>query len=118
MSGNDEPNDKGTEPNLFLGTLKSCRKSLIPSCQQAVHEGAGSPADSIATPLGDGGWECDEATRWLTELREHCSGILDAFDGAIHDVGIAMRGEPERVPAGDPHGLAWSRSWSMQRRMV
>ncbi len=118
MAGEEDAPD---EPNLYKGTLERCRDALIPDCRDTVHEGAGSPADPIAKPVGDGGWECREATAWLTELTEHCNGVTDAFDDAIEvvrrELGREDGGLPERVPANDWRGLNWPRSWSMQQRV-
>lgn len=114
MTGED---DKPDEPNLYKGTLERCRDTLIPDCRDTVHEGAGSPANAIATPVGDGGWECSEATSWLTELTEHCTGIVDAFNDAIDAVRSETGSQPERVPANDWRGLNWPRTWSMEQRM-
>ncbi len=113
MAGEDEPK----ETNLYLTTLERCRDTLIPDCRDTVHEGSGSPADAIANPLGDGGWECTEATAWVAELTQHCTGILDAFDDAIDAVRKKAGSEPEKVPAHDWRGNNWPRTWSMEQRM-
>jgi hypothetical protein len=113
MAGEEEPK----ETNLYLTTLERCRDTLIPDCRDTVHEGSGSPADAIANPLGEGGWECSEATAWVAELTQHCTGILDAFDDAIDVVRKAAGAEPEKVPANDWRGNNWPRNWSMEQRM-
>lgn len=109
--------EKPDEPNLYKDTLERCRDTLIPDCRDTVHEGTGSPAQAIAGPIGDGGWECREATEWLTELTEHCNGILDAFNDAIDTVRNEAGSQPERVDANDWRGYKWPRSWSMEQRM-
>lgn len=116
--GDGKSEEKPDEHNFFKDTLEHCYTTTIPNCRDAVHEGAGSPADRIATPLGDGGWECAEADAWVTELREQCNGILDAFDDAIDEVRRACNNEPEQVPAGDHRGSSWPRTWSMHQRMA
>jgi len=117
MAGEEEDTAEPKETNLYLATLERCRDTLIPGCRDDVHEGSGSPADAIANPLGDGGWVCTEATNWVTELTEHCTGILDAFDDAIDVVRREAGSQPEKVPANDWRGNNWPRTWSMEQRM-
>jgi hypothetical protein len=117
----DQPEEE--EPNLFLRTLEDCRDSLIPGARDAVYAGQGDPGSSIASAINGGGWECTQATSWVSELLEHTRRVMPAFDDAIADVGAAMSAEKgahggkDTVPKGDPHGLAWSRSWAQTRRM-
>lgn len=112
---------KPQEPNLYRNTLERCHDTLIPDCRDTVHEGTGSPAQPIAGPIGEGGWECSEATAWLAELTEHCTGILDAFDDARdvvrRELGSQDGGLPQQVDANDWRGFNWPRTWSMQQRM-
>ena len=115
MAGGDEP---GEEPNLYKRTLEGCRDDLIPNAMDAVYDGAGDPGKPIADAISGGGWECTEADSWVTELLSHTSKILPAFDDAKATVSSKIASEPEKVPKGDPHGLAWSRTWSIQRRNI
>ena len=117
MAGEEDQGDEPKETNLYLATLERCRDTTIPGCRDAVHEGTGSPADAIANPLGDGGWVCNEATTWVAELTQHCSGIVEAFDDAIDVVRKEASAQPEKVPAHDWRGNNWPRTWSMEQRM-
>ena len=117
MSGPEDEAPK-TEPNYFKSTLVGCRDTTIPNCRDHVHEGHGSPLDAVATPIGDGGWECTEADTWLSEFRNRCSDLLGPFDDAISEVSARIGTEPDTVPEGDWRGLSWSRSWAQQRRMI
>lgn len=109
------------EPNLFLGTLKSCRDTLIPSAKDAVYGGQGDPGSPIASAIQGGGWECTQADNWVAELTAHTKGVMGAFDAAQADVSAAITSErnahggKDTVPEHHPHGLAWSRSWHIQQ---
>jgi hypothetical protein len=111
------------ETNYYLITLQSCRDTLIPNARDAVYAGQGDPGSSIASKINGGGWECDKATDWVTELLEHTRKVMPAFDDAISDVGSAISAEraahggKDTVPKGHPHGLAWSRTWHNIQRM-
>jgi hypothetical protein len=109
MSGDNQAAEE--ETNFYLITLRECRDTLIPSARDAVYSGTGDPGSSIASAINGGGWECDKATEWVSELLEHTRKVMPAFDDAISDVNAAMSREPEKVPKGDPHGLAWNRTW-------
>jgi hypothetical protein len=117
MAG-DEPAGKGEEPNLYKRTLESCRDTLIPNAIHAVYDGAGDPGKPIADAINGGGWVCTEADSWVSELLQHTSKVLPAFEDARSDVSSKIASEPEKVPKHDPHGLAWPRSWSIQRRNI
>jgi hypothetical protein len=124
MSG-DSKGDKAAEEetNFFLITLQQCRDTLIPSARDAVYAGQGDPGSSIASAINGGGWECDKATEWVSELLAHTRTVMPAFDDAIGDVGSAISAErgahggKDTVPKGDPHGLAWNRTWHNIQRM-
>jgi hypothetical protein len=119
MAGDDKPGGAGEEePNLYKKTLESCRDTLIPNATDAVYDGAGDPGKPIADAINGGGWECTEADSWVTELLSHTSKVLPAFDDARSTVSAKIASEPEKVPKGDPHGLAWSRNWAIQRRNI
>ena len=111
------------ETNFYLITLAQCRDTLIPGARDAVYDGQGDPGSGIASAINGGGWECDKATEWVTELTEHTRKVMPAFDDAISDVSSAMSAERGRfggkdtVPEHDPHGLAWSRTWHNIQRM-
>ncbi len=123
MAGDEGEQTPKEEPNLYLRTLQDCRDDLIPSARDAVYSGQGDPGSSIASAISGGGWECDKATEWVTELTEHTRKVMPAFDDAISDVSTAMSAERGRfggkdtVPEHDPHGLAWSRTWHNIQRM-
>jgi hypothetical protein len=112
------------EHNFFLDTLQDCRDTLIPNARDAVYDGQGDPGSGIASAINGGGWECDKATEWVTELLQHTRRVLPAFDDAISDVGAAISAEraahggDDTVPKGHPHGLAWSRTWHNRQRMA
>jgi hypothetical protein len=103
------------ETNFYKLTLKQCRDSLLPSATHAVYAGQGDPGSSIASAINGGGWDCTEGTKWATELLEHTRKVMPAFDDAAADVTAAINAQPEKVPKGDPHGIAWNRIWHMQR---
>jgi hypothetical protein len=111
------------ETNYFLLTLQDCRNTLIPSARDAVYAGQGDPGSSIASAINGGGWECDKATEWVSELLEHTRTVMPAFDDAISDVSSAISAEraahggKDTVPKGDPHGRAWSQTWHNIQRM-
>jgi hypothetical protein len=124
MSGDsqgDQPAEE--ETNFFLITLQGCRDDLIPSARDNVYDGQGDPGSSIASAISGGGWECDQATTWVSELLEHTRVVMPAFDDAIGDVGAAISAEraahggKDTVPENDPHGLAWNRTWHNIQRM-
>jgi hypothetical protein len=123
MAGGEGDEAAKEEPNLYLRTLQSCRDDLIPSARDAVYSGQGDPGSSIATSISGGGWECDKATEWVTELLEHTRKVMPAFDDAASDVSAAISAERGRfggkdtVPENDPHGLMWSRTWHNIQRM-
>ena len=102
------------ETNFYLITLQQCRDTLIPNARDAVYDGQGDPGSSIASAINGGGWECDKATEWVSELLEHTRRVMPAFDDAISDVSAAMSSErgahggKDTVPKDHPHGLAWS----------
>ena len=112
MAGDDEA---GEETNFYLITLRGCRDNVIPNASHAVYEGLGDPGSSIASAINGGGWVCTEGTKWTTELLEHTKTVMPAFDDALNEVNSAIRGEPEKVPKDDPHGLAWNRTWHMMQ---
>jgi len=60
-------------------------------------------ANLLPTNGWDGGWQYK---------------VLPAFEDAKAAVSTAWAAEPEKVPKGDPHGLAWSRNWSIQRHNI
>ncbi len=103
------------ETNFYLITLRHSRDSVIPNATHAVYAGQGDPGSSIASGINGGGWVCTEATTWTTELLEHTKKVMPAFDDAAAAVNAAISGEPEKVPKGDPHGIAWNRTWHMMR---
>ena len=111
------------ETNFYLITLQHCRDTLIPSARDAVYSGQGDPGSTIANAINGGGWECDKATEWVTELLEHTRKVMPAFDDAISDVSAAISAEraahggKDTVPKDDPHGLAWNRTWHNIQRM-
>jgi hypothetical protein len=111
------------ETNFFLITLRECHDSLIPGARDAVYAGQGDPGSGIASAISGGGWECDKATEWVSELLEHTRTVMPAFDDAITDVGaaisveLAAHGGKDTVPKDDPHGLAWNRTWHNIQRM-
>jgi hypothetical protein len=117
----DEAADE--ETNFYLITLKGCRDTLIPGARDAVYSGQGDPGSGIASSINGGGWECDKATEWVTELLEHTRKVMPAFDDALSDVSTAISSEraahggKDTVPKGHPHGLAWSRTWHNIQRM-
>lgn len=105
--------EEKTEPNNFRHTLVSS-KTLVANCGDTVYSGYGSPLDSIATPLGDGGWSCSEADEWITEMTGQCAGITEAFDDAVTTIQQRISSEPDRVPEGDYRGNSWNRSWAQR----
>jgi len=122
--GNDQGNGQGNgqqaapkEPNLFKGTLETCRDTTIPNARDAVYDGHGSPLDAITGPIADGGWVCTNADEWLGELGERCSDLLGPFDDAVTEVSTRISSEPDKVDENDWRGYAWSRAWSMEQRM-
>jgi hypothetical protein len=117
MAGHDKPGAASEEePNLYRHTLETCRDTLIPNATDAVYDGAGDPGKPIADAINGGGWECTEADSWVSELLSHTSKVLPAFEDARSTVSSKISSEPEKVPKGHPHGLAWSRTWNIQRR--
>jgi hypothetical protein len=122
MSG-DEGGDKAAEEetNFYLITLKGCHDTLIPNAMDAVYDGAGDPGKPIADTINGGGWECTEADTWVTELLEHTKQVLPAFEDARSAVSAEMSSErsahggKDTVPKDHPHGIAWNRSWHIQR---
>jgi hypothetical protein len=124
MSG-DHQGDKAAEEetNFFLITLQQCRDTLIPNARDAVYDGRGDPGSSIASAISGGGWECTQATEWVNELLQHTRPVMPAFDDAIGDVSAAISAEraahggKDTVPKGDPHGLAWNRTWHNIQQM-
>ena len=80
-----------------------------------MYAGQGDPGSSIASAINGGGWDCAEGTRWATELLEHTKKVMPAFDDAASAVTTAFNAEPEKVPEGDPHGIAWNRTWHIQQ---
>jgi hypothetical protein len=122
MAGEDEGAAAEEETNFFLITLQQCRDTLIPNARDAVYDGQGDPGSSIASAINGGGWECDKATEWVSEMLEHTRRVMPAFDDAISDVGAAISAERgahggDEVPKGHPHGLAWNRTWHNIQRM-
>lgn len=107
MTREDEP---VTEHNEYRETLMQSL-STVRGCADAVHRGPGSPLASIATPLADGGWICDEADAWTAEMTEQCAGIREAFDDAAQLLRQSTSGEPPRVPEHDWRGTRWPRTW-------
>jgi hypothetical protein len=118
MSGDQAGDKPEEEPNLYKHTLQGCRDELIPNAMDAVYDGVGDPGKPIADAISGGGWECTEADSFVSELLQHTNKVLPAFEDAKSDVSAAMASEPDMVPKGDPHGLAWSRNWSIQRRNI
>ena len=124
MAGEDEgAAAEEEETNFFLITLEQCRDTLIPNARDAVYDGQGDPGSGIASAINGGGWECDKATEWVSEMLEHTRRVMPAFDDAISDVGTAIsteraaHGGKDTVPKNHPHGLAWNRTWHNIRRM-
>jgi hypothetical protein len=124
MAGENEGEQpEEEETNFFLITLQQCKDTLIPDARDAVYSGQGDPGSSIASAINGGGWECDKATEWVTELLEHTRRVMPAFDDAISDVSAAISAEraahggKDTVPKGHPHGLAWNRTWHNIQRM-
>lgn len=111
-----EDTEDTTEPNNFRTTLVTAKTS-VSTCGDNVHTGYGSPLDKIANPLAGGGWVCDEADEWITEMRSQCAGIPEAFDEAVSTIQSRINSEPDRVPENDYRGVAWPRQWSMQQNM-
>ncbi|MCD9154982.1 hypothetical protein [Aeromicrobium duanguangcaii] len=108
----EETEDK-TEPNLFRSTLQSA-KTTVATCGDNVHSGYGSPLDAIANPLANGGWVCKEADTWITELKDQCAGINEAFDDAVSTISARIGTEPDKVPENDWRGTNWPRQWRMR----
>jgi hypothetical protein len=124
MSGDSQGDQAAEEEtNFYLITLQNCRDTLIPNARDAVYAGQGDPGSSIASAINGGGWQCDKATEWVTELLEHTRKVMPAFDDAISDVGAAISAEraahggKDTVPKDHPHGLAWNRTWHNIQRM-
>ena len=111
-----EDTEDKTEPNYFRNTLVSA-KSTVVTCGDNVHSGYGSPLDAIANPLANGGWVCTEANEWIAEMKDQCSGIVEAFDDAATTIQSRVNSEPDRVPENDYRGLSWPKQWSMQQNM-
>ncbi|MEU0093645.1 hypothetical protein [Kribbella sp. NPDC006257] len=105
------------EPNLYKDTLRTAYTTTVPNARDSVHHGTGQPGDAISSAISSGGWKCAKATEFVTAFSGKCKLIMPKFDEAVSTVKAAYDAEPEKVPAHDPHGLAWPRSWSMQRRM-
>lgn len=124
MSGDSQGDAAAAEEtNYFLRTLQDCRNTLIPGARDAVYAGQGDPGSSIASAINGGGWECDKATEWVSELLEHTRTVMPAFDDAISDVSTAIAAEraahggKDTVPEGDPHGRAWSTTWHHMQQL-
>jgi len=107
-----EDTEDETEPNLYRNTLSSAKSTAV-DARDTITDTPGAIADPIANPLAQGGWVCDAADDWITELRSHLTGVDTAFGTAVTTLQTAYDGENERVPVGDPHGLAWTRTWHM-----
>src|SRR5262245_18033797 len=95
MGDGDKGGDKSEpeETNFYLITLENCRDTLIPGARDAVYDGSGDPGSGIASSISGGGWVCDKADDWVTELLAHTKKVLPAFDGAISDVNAAISAE-------------------------
>ncbi len=115
MAGGDEP---GEEPNLYKRTLKTCYDTSIPNAMDAVYDGAGDPGKPIADAINGGGWECDAADDFVSDLLQHTNRVMPAFEEARSAVNAEMAGEPDTVPKDHPHGLRWSRTWMIQRHNI
>lgn len=109
-----EDTEDKTEPNLFRSTLETAKTTVV-NCGDNVHSGYGSPLDKIANPLANGGWVCKEADDWITEMKDQCAGITEAFDEAASTIQTRINAEPDRVPENDYRGNNWPRQWRMQR---
>ena len=120
--GGDKPEEK--ETNFYLITVKNCRDTVVPHAIDAVYDGAGDPGKPIADAISGGGWECTEATTWVSELLQHTGTVMPAFEDALTAVRNEVTAEEGRFPEGNhevpehhPHGLSWNRSWHNQQRM-
>lgn len=102
------------EDNYYRNTLVTA-KTRVNTCGDNVHSGYGSPLDAIANPLSTGGWVCTEADNWIAEMKDQCSGILEAFDDAATTLQTRINSEPDRVPEGDWRGVAWPRQWAQSQ---
>ena len=118
MAGDEPAGKADEEPNLYKRTLETCRDTLIPNAIDAVYDGAGDPGKPIADAISGGGWQCTEADTWVSELLQHTNKVMPAFEDARSEVSSKIASEPEKVPKNHPHGLAWPRSWSIQRRNI
>lgn len=108
-----EDTEDKTEPNMYRGTLTSA-KTTVTTCGNNVYSGYGSPLDAIANPLANGGWVCTEADTWISELKDQCTGIPEAFDDAATAIATRINSEPDRVPENDWRGYSWPKQWSMR----
>jgi hypothetical protein len=106
------------ENNYYKDTLHTCYVTTIPNARDAVHHGQGQPGDSISTAISSGGWKCAKATDFVTDFSNKAKQIMPAFDDAVTAAKAAHDKEPDEVPANDPHGLAWPRTWSMRHKMI
>ncbi len=117
MNTTANPASATTEQNALKDTLATVMNTKLPGLRDAVYHGPGNPADAVIADLTSGGWVCKAATTAAHTLRLEAGGVLGAFDDAISDVRTAWAREPEEVPAGDPRGLAFARSWRLDQRL-
>ncbi len=107
-----EDTDDPTEPNFYRQTVASAKTTAV-GARDAIADTPGPIGNPIANPLAQGGWVCTAADDWIAELHSHLSGVNPAFSDAVTTLQSAYDAESERVPAGDPHGLAWNSFWQM-----
>lgn len=94
------------EPNAFKAALGRAKDAV------KTHRDGLSATDTlgggIVTQIAShGGWECTEATSWVTDFRGKASPILGEFDTAYSELNTEWASEPDEVPEGDWRGNAY-----------
>lgn len=100
-----------TEKNYFLEQVGVAETTLATKRENVMGD-YDKPAGKVIAAIADGGWVCDAATDWSTELDQRCAKIGPALDAAEAALKDAKKGEDDPVPEGHEHGLAFKRNWN------